>query len=229
MPDYGNCGATLCSPETAADRVERLLDAGVPQWFALTVKPRCDKTVARTLQTKGFQTFLPFYKKLHKYGTRHKESELPLFPGYVFCRFNALTRLPILVTPGVTQILGAGRTPIPLSETEMDSLQTAIKAQLSVQPFPFLQAGEKVRINRGVLEGIEGIVLSRKERLRIVLSITLLRRSVLLEIDCDQVSLERVPKPVSRDFRRVRSSTGYVDPAHGWQRVVDGRKRGRRT
>jgi transcription antitermination factor NusG len=153
---------------------------------------------------------------------------LPLFPGYVFCRFNALTRLPILVTPGVTQILGAGRTPIPLSETEMDSLRTAIKAQLSVQPFPFLQEGEKVRINRGVLEGIEGIVLSRKERLRIVLSITLLRRSVLLEIDCDQVSLERVPKPAT-DFRRVRSSTGYVDLAHVCQRSTEGRKRGRRT
>jgi transcription antitermination factor NusG len=229
MPDYGNCGAILCSPETAADRADRLLNTGVPQWFALTVKPRCDKTVARTLQAKGFQTFLPFYKKLHKYKTRYKESELPLFPGYVFCRFNALTRLPILVTPGVTQILGAGRTPIPLSEAEMESLQTAIKAQLSVQPFPFLQAGEKVRIIKGALEGVEGIVLSRRERLCIVLSITLLRRSVLLEIDRDQVSLETVPKPASRDFRRVRSSTGYVDPAHGWQRVVDGRKCGRRT
>jgi transcription antitermination factor NusG len=227
MSDYGNCGATLCSEETAADRVNRLLDAGMPQWFALAIKPRCEKTVARTLQTKGFQTFLPFYNKRHEYGTRHKESELPLFPGYVFCRFNCLTRLPILVTPGVTQILGAGRTPIPLSEIEMDSLQAAIKARLSVQPFPFLPVGEKVRINRGVLKGVEGIVLNYKQDFRLVLSVTLLQRSVLLEIGRDQISLEPVPKPATREYRRACLSANYVHPAHRLQRFTKGCERGR--
>ena len=227
MSDYGNCGATLCSEETAADRANRLLDAGMPQWFALATKPRCEKTVARTLQTKGFQTFSPFYNKRHEYGTRHKVSELPLFPGYVFCRFNCLTRLPILVTPGVTQILGAGRTPIPLSEIEMDSLQTAIKARLSVQPFPFLAVGKKVRINRGVLKGVEGIVLSYKQDFRLVLSVTLLQRSVLLEIGSDQVSLEPVPKPATREYRRARPSANFVHPAHRLQRFTNGCECGR--
>ena len=81
-------------------------EMGLPQWFALAVKPRFDKAVARTLDTKGFETFLPLYKKRHNYGARCKEFELPLFPGYVFCRFNALMRLPIVTTPGVTHILG---------------------------------------------------------------------------------------------------------------------------
>src|SRR5215467_15105310 len=105
---------------------DSISEPGLFQWFALAVKPRFDKAVARALETKGFPTFLPVYTKQHKYAARSKEFELPLFPGYVFCRFNALTRLPILTTPGVTQILGVGNTPIPLSDSEIASLQIAM-------------------------------------------------------------------------------------------------------
>jgi transcription antitermination factor NusG len=96
-----------------------------------------------------------------------------------------------LSTLGVIQILGAGNTPIALSDVEIASLQTAIQAQLPLQPFSFVQAGQRVRINGGVLAGVEGVVMSFKQRLRLVLSITLLRRSVLLEIDRDQVSADQ--------------------------------------
>ncbi len=166
-------------------------EVGLPQWFALAVKPRFDKSVARTLDTKGFETFLPLYKKRHNYGTRCKEFELPLFPGYVFCRFNALMRLPIVTTPGVTQILGSGNTPLALSETEIASLQIAMKAQLPMQPFPFLQVGQRVRIEEGVLAGVVGTIVSVKRSVNLVLSVTLLQRSVLLEINRDQVDLEQ--------------------------------------
>jgi transcription antitermination factor NusG len=196
MSNYGKWSVILRSPEGADDHAERFTETGSPQWFALTVKPRSDKAVARTLQAKGFQTFLPLYQKHHKYATRCKDFELPLFPGYVFCRFNALLRLPILTTPGVTQILGAGHMPIPLCETEITSLQTAINAQLRIQPYPFLQVGQKVRINKGALAGVEGIVVSVKQCLRLVLSITLLERSVALEIDRDQASAEWTPDRV---------------------------------
>lgn len=172
MPDSLNWNAISCSPQ-----------AGAPQWFALAVKPRHDKAVARTLDAKGFQTFVPLYKRQHRYAERCKYSELPLFPGYVFCRFNARTTLPILTTPGVTQILGAGNTPLALSETEIASLQTAMAAQVHAQPYPFVEVGQKVRINKGVLAGVEGIVVSVKQSLRLVLSITLVQRSVLLDID----------------------------------------------
>jgi transcription antitermination factor NusG len=166
-------------------------ELGLPQWFALAVKPRFDKAVARTLDNKGFETFLPLYKKRHDYGARSREFELPLFPGYVFCRFNALMRLPIVTTPGVTHILGAGNTPAPLSETEIGSLQTAIKAQLPLQPFPFLQVGQRVRIGEGVLAGVVGIIVNIKRSVNLVLSVTLLQRSVMLEINRDQVDLEQ--------------------------------------
>jgi len=174
--------------EPAAIQAPGPLDGASTQWFALAVKPRFDKAVARALEVKGYETLLPLYKKYHKYRARSKESELPLFPGYVCCRFDIQTRLPILTTPGVIQVLGAGNRPIPLSDLEIYSLQAALKAQLPVQPFPFVDAGQRVRINSGVLAGVEGIVLRLKPSLRLVLSITLLQRSVLLEIDQDQVS-----------------------------------------
>ncbi len=185
-------------------------ELGLPQWFALAVKPRFDKAVARTLDTKGFETFLPLYKKMHNYGARCKEFELPLFPGYVFCRFNALMRLPIVTTPGVTHVLGAGNRPIPLSETEITSLQIAIKAQLPLQPFPFPQVGQRVRIEEGVLAGVVGIIISVKRSVNLVLSVTLLQRSVLLEINRDQVDLERTLQSVwgERDTLALRPAEG---------------------
>jgi transcription antitermination factor NusG len=160
----------------------------LPSWFALTVKPRFEKAVARTLASKGYETLLLVYQKQHQEGTRSRDSELPLFPGYVCCRFDVRYRTPILMTPGVIQVFGAGNMPIPLPDVEVTSLQTAIRARLPLQPFPYVQVGQRVRIERGALAGVEGIVMSFKQTLRLVLSITLLQRSVLLEVGRDQVT-----------------------------------------
>ena len=176
------------------------LHAGSPQWFALVVKPRFDKAVARSLELKGYETLLPLYTKYHTYGGRLKSSKLPLFPGYVCCRFDVRSRLPILTTPGVIHVLGAGNLPLPVSDIEISSLQTAIGAQLPIQPIDFISDGERVRISSGVLAGIEGIVLKSKPSLRLVLSVTLLQRSVLLEIDRDQVGECAALEPAQYDF-----------------------------
>jgi len=162
---------------------QHTLEPATRQWYALAVKPRHDKAVSRTLDSKGYETLVPLYRKRHKYAARVKESELPLFPGYVFCRFDPLCRLPILATPGVLQILGIGRVPMPVDEVEMASLQMALRLQLSARPVPFLQTGQRVRITEGSLAGIAGVIMSQKPCLRLVLSVTLLSRSVLLEID----------------------------------------------
>jgi transcription antitermination factor NusG len=167
-------------------------EAGSVQWFALAVKPRHDKAVARSLESKGFETFVPLFTRRRCYSTRYKDSELPLFPGYVFCRFDAGFRLPIVTTPGITQILGNGNSPSPLSETEINSLQTAVRAQLPIEPFPYLKVGQRVRIEEGVLSGVEGIVIRMKQSFRLVLSITLLQRSVLLEVDRVGISVPRI-------------------------------------
>lgn len=158
------------------------------QWFALVVKSRFDKAVAHALEVKGYETLMPVYKKYHYYGRHSRHCELPLFPGYVCCRFDFQTRMPVLATPGVIRVAGGGGIAIPVSETEIHSLQAAMRSQLPVQPFPFLNVGQRVRINSGALAGVEGIILGSKPQLRLVLSITLLQRSVLLEIDGEMVS-----------------------------------------
>ena len=152
-------------------------------WFALYVKPRHEKIVARSLEGAGLESFLPVYVRRHVYARRSKENEIPLFPGYVFCRFDPLKQIPILSTRGVISIVSVARTPVPVDGIEIFSLQSAIKAQLSLEPRSFVETGQRVRITRGALSGIEGIVLEVRKSLRLVLSITLLQRSVQLEVD----------------------------------------------
>src|SRR5579864_1200201 len=201
MSNYG--GAMQACTSREHDPESLTTPASDQQWYALAVRPRHDRAVSGALEHKGYQTLVPLYKKRRRYSVRFRESELPLFPGYIFCRFDPLTRLPILTTPGVIQILGAGRMPIPVQESEIASLQTALRLQLPVQPFPFLETGQRVRITEGALAGVEGIVTSFKQCLRLVLSISLLQRSVLLEIDRDCVSPEGLFVAAARDVRHA--------------------------
>jgi len=159
------------------------LQENIDHWFALYVKPRHEKMVSHFLHANGWDTFLPLYVRRHVYTNRCKENELPLFPGYVFCRFNPFNRLPILSAPGVLSIVGIGKRPFPVDDAEIYALQGAINKHLTPQPCDFLQSGQRVRIMRGSMSGIEGIILESKNSLRLVLSITLLQRSVQFELD----------------------------------------------
>src|SRR3989442_3511858 len=127
----------------------------IEKWFALYVKPRHEKVVARSLDGAGLVSFLPLYVRRHVYARRSKENEIPLFPGYVLCRFDALKRIRILSTRGVISIVSVARTPVPVDDIEIFSLQSAIKAQVSLEPRSFVETGARVRITRGALSGIE--------------------------------------------------------------------------
>lgn len=152
-------------------------------WFALQVRSGYERMVTAHLDGKGYERFLPLYKCRRRWSDRFKELELPLFPGYVFCRFNVLNRLPILVIPGVFSVVGMGKTAVPVEETEIAAIQAAVKSGLPSQPWPFLHIGDRVRVDYGALWGLEGILLGFKGRHRLVLSLTLLQRSVAVEID----------------------------------------------
>lgn len=152
-------------------------------WFALRVRNRYESSVTAHLAAKGCEWFLPMGKSRRRWSDRFKVIELPLFPGYVFCRFDPSKRLPILVTPGVIAVVGSGKTPIAIEDSEIANLQRMVQSELPCQPWPFLQVGERVRIETGPLDGIEGILLGFKGSQRLVVSITLLQRSVAVEID----------------------------------------------
>ena len=154
-----------------------------PLWFALQVRSRYESIVATLLRGKGYEWFLPTYKCRRQWSDRIKEMELPLFPGYLFCRFNPQDRLPILKTPGLISIVGIGKTPIPVDEIEITALRSLVSLGLPSKPWPYLKVGQRVRINYGALSGVEGILIGTKGQHRIVLSVTLLQRSVATEID----------------------------------------------
>jgi transcription antitermination factor NusG len=152
-------------------------------WFALQVRTRYEKNVASFLDGKGYEWFLPTYLSRRRWSDRVKELDLPLFPGYLFCRFNPMERLPILKTPGMISIVGTARTPTPVDASEITALRTLVSSDLPRRPWPFLKVGQRVRIECGALAGLEGILLQTKGRDRIILSVSLLQRSVAAEVD----------------------------------------------
>jgi transcription antitermination factor NusG len=152
-------------------------------WFALQIRSRWEGTTAGLLRNKGLETFLPTYTNKRKWSDRTKMIESPLFPGYVFCRFDVQDRLPVLITPGVISVVGRGKTPVEIDDEEMLSIQTAVRSGMQIEPWPYMEIGERVRIKDNVLDGMEGILTSFKGTDRVVISVTLLRRSVALEIN----------------------------------------------
>jgi transcription antitermination factor NusG len=152
-------------------------------WYALQVRPRFEKVIASMLLYKGYEGFLPLYRKRSRWSDRIKEIQFPLFPGYLFCRFDINKRLPILVTPGVMHVVGIGKTPHPVDEAEIAALQAVVISGLQAEPRSYLTAGQKVRIEIGPLAGVEGILVAIKGAKRLVLSVNLLQRSVSVEID----------------------------------------------
>lgn len=157
-------------------------------WFALQTRSRHENAVAAQLQGRGYEPFLPLYKTRRRWSDRIKEIELPLFPGYLFCRLNPCNRLPVLVIPGVVQIVGIGKKPVPIDEEEISHIQTVVRSGLPRCSWPFLQIGQKARVEFGPLRGLEGILLNVKGHHRLILSITLLQRSVAVEVEESSVT-----------------------------------------
>jgi transcription antitermination factor NusG len=153
-------------------------------WFALHVKPRCEKVISTVLRNKGFEQFLPVYQSRRAWSDRIAKVEIPLFPGYVFCRFDPeQPRLPIVATPGVISVVGVAGRPEPIPEHELEVIQTILRSGKAALPWPYLEVGHRVRIERGALAGVEGILVEAKKQHRVVVSVTLLQRSVAVEVD----------------------------------------------
>ena len=157
-------------------------------WYALQVRTRREPAAAAILTGKGYETLLPTYEVRKVWADRIKTARATLFPGYVFCRFDVTKRLPILVTPGVISVVSQGRTPAPVDPLEMHAIEMLVKTGVAAEPWPYLEVGQRVRIENHCLEGLEGILTSFKGKSRLVVSVSLLRRSVALEIDRARVT-----------------------------------------
>lgn len=158
------------------------------KWYALHVHARKEQLVASQLENRSLECFLPTYKSLRKWSDRTKEIQQALFPGYVFCRFDYENRQPVVMTAGVTQVVGNGKVAIPIAVAEIEALQVAVSSGIQTQPWPYLQTGEYVQINYGHLAGLQGILVNFKGNHRVVLSVTLLQRSLALEVELEWLS-----------------------------------------
>jgi transcription antitermination factor NusG len=157
--------------------------SGNDRWFALFVRVNHEKLVSAALRSKGVEEFLPLYRMKRRWSDRTKQVQAPLFPGYVFCRIDLNRRLPILTTPGVHSIVGNGKVPVPVELTEIQNLRVIVDSHLQADPWPYLRIGQKVRIEEGALDGLEGILVATNKPSRVVVSVSLLQRSVAVEVD----------------------------------------------
>ena len=152
-------------------------------WFAVRVRPRYEKQVAQSIETKNIHTFLPLYAARRRWSDRTKEVHVPLFDGYVFCQLDPSVRMPVLVTPGVLHFVGIGKTPVAVERSEMEALQKVIQFGSVVRPWPFMQEGDRVRVDDGPLRNTEGILLRGGDENEVVISVSLLQRSVSVKVD----------------------------------------------
>lgn len=177
--DTNRMGLTMREPCSEAD---------CRQWFALTVKYQHERRVEGALRATGVDTFLPLYRARRQWSDRVRDLDAPVFPGYVFGRFAVRDRVRIVSTPGVARIVGFAGLPAPVTEQEIDGVRVALASKLRLGPWPcLLKAGDRVRIERGPLRGIEGTLLREGSCLRLVLGVELLQRSLAVEIDPEMI------------------------------------------
>jgi transcription antitermination factor NusG len=158
------------------------------RWYAAYTNANHERRVADQLAIRGVEHFLPSYPSVRRWKDRRVQLELPLFPGYVFLRLALSDRLRILQIPSLVRLVGFGDTPVPLDDEEIDSLRRAVSQGIRLEPHPFLKAGRRVRITAGPLTGREGVLKRWKGNLRVLLSIDLIQRSVLVDVDASWVA-----------------------------------------
>ena len=162
--------------------------ASAHPWYGLRTRSKFEKSTVLSLSSKGYAPYLPCYRRRQRWSDRIIETEDPLFPGYVFCRFDLSKRLPILMTPGIVSVIGAGKQPLAIPDSEIAAVETILKSGLGAEPSPYVREGQRVHIDKGPLTGLEGIFMNqRKNEWRIVVSIGMLERSISAEIDRDWI------------------------------------------
>lgn len=164
-------------------------------WYAVRVKPNCERVAATSLSSKGFEHCLPVRREEKRWSDRYKTVERPLFPGYVFCRFDFGRRVAVLSTPGVLHVVCFGGVPAAIEAAEIAAVRAIVTSGLAVEPWPYLENGQRVWVEKGPIAGVGGVVLDSKSGRRLIVSVTMLRRSVAVEVDADWV------RPLSRDVR----------------------------
>jgi transcription antitermination factor NusG len=161
------------------------------RWYAAYTAPRHEKRVTQQMEDRRIDCFLPLYRSLRRWKDRSKQLDLPLFPGYVFVHLALQDRLQVLQLPGVVHLVSFCGTPAALPDADIESLRNGLGGDVHAEPHPYLAAGRRVRVRSGAVAGMEGILVRRKHKFRVVLSISLIQRAVAIEVD--EADIEPLP------------------------------------
>lgn len=183
---------------TLSPSIGGVANSADPRWVAVYTVARHEKAVARQLEERRIDTFLPLYRSLHRWKDRKKEVELALFPSYVFVRIAARNKLPVLQVPGVVSIVTFNGEMAALPEQDINALRNGLDHQMCAEPCPYLKVGKRVRVVRGPMAGAEGILSRKKDKYRFVISVDVLMRSVALEVDASDLELVHSARPPRR-------------------------------
>jgi transcription antitermination factor NusG len=189
------------------EQLRMMIDAQ-RRWFAVQVKPRHEKTVAEMLRGRGLEEFLPLYTRQKRWSDRLKLAQFPLFPQYTFCRLAQTEHTLVRRVPGVRSIVGFNDRAVPVEDAEIEAVRTLVDSHLALSPLGLPAVGQRVRVVKGPLAGCEGVLKGFKGELRLVVTVSLLGRSVGVEIDPSWVIAVDSPWSGDREpARAVRATT----------------------
>jgi transcription termination/antitermination protein NusG len=163
-----------------------------PLWYAAYTSANHEKRVAEQLEVRFVEHFVPLYESVRRWKDRKVRLQLPLFPGYVFVRLALCDRLRVLQVPGVARLVGFNGLPCALPDSEIQALKAGLLRGVRAEPHPYLTVGRRVRVKSGPLEGLQGIVVRRKNRLRLIITLDLIHRAAAVEVEA--VDLEPAGK-----------------------------------
>lgn len=162
---------------------EGTVQSSQASWYALYTCARHEKRVVEQIERRRMSCFLPLYRSVRRWKDRRKELELALFPGYVFVHMALSNKVRVLEVPGVVRMVSFNGQPAALPAEEIEALRDRLSGHAKIEPHPYLRAGRKVRVRSGPFQGLEGVIVRRKDRCRLIFSIDLIQRSLAIELD----------------------------------------------
>jgi transcription antitermination factor NusG len=174
-----------------------VFENAVASWFALTVQPNHERTAERGLLNRGLEAYLPVHRVRRRWSDRQKDMDVVLFPGYVFCRFLRSDLMRVLGAPSVRSVVGLGRSPSPVDDSEISAVKALISSGRPILPWPYLRIGQNVMIDDGPLAYLRGVVVRVKDSCRVVVSIEALGCSLAVEVDSAALVHDTVSSTVS--------------------------------
>jgi transcription antitermination factor NusG len=152
-------------------------------WYGIRTRFNQEKIATAVLTDKGYEPFLPVYHVRRRWSDRVVTTERPLFPGYVFCRFDYNHRAPIVTANSVVSVVGFGSQPTPIPDEEINAVRIIVESGIAAEPAPFLREGQRIRVTHGPLKSVEGSLVRKKSMWSLVVGVEILQRCVSVEID----------------------------------------------